>query len=35
MVLTVLSSSAIGREDEYDDKGDEDNLVGRWAPQFR
>ncbi|SNX74370.1 uncharacterized protein DUF955 [Cereibacter ovatus] len=35
-VLTVLSSKAIGREDDdYDEEEDEDTLVERWTPRFR
>ena len=33
-VLTVLSSGAIGREED-DQEDDEDDLVERWTPRFR
>lgn len=33
--LTVLSSGAIGREEEDEDEADEDDLIERWIPRFR
>ena len=34
-VLTVLSSDAIGREEEDEDEAEENELMERWTPRFR